>query len=368
MKINLLDLKAQYRTIEDEVNKVIKEVLESTHFIMGPNVKKLEEEIAEYTGVKYGIGVANGTDALMLTLRALGIGEGDEVITTPFTFFASAETTSVVGATPVFADIEKDTLCIDPESIEKNINSKTKAIIPVHIFGQMCDMDRIMEIANKHNLIVIEDACQAIGAEYKGKRAGSIGHVGCYSFFPTKNLGGYGDGGMIVTSDKELADKIKLLRVHGSKVKYHHEAIGYNSRLDEMQAAILRVKLKYIDKWNNSRYEHAHIYNELLKDLDIVLPTEREACKHVYHLYTIQSTRRDEIIECLKENEIASGIYYPIPVHLQEVYKHLGYKQGDIPNAEDACTKTFALPLYPEMTREQQEYVVTKIKDFFENK
>lgn len=363
MKVNLLDLKAQYETIKDEVESAIKEVLESAHFIMGPNVKKLEEEIAEYTGVKYGIGVANGTDALMLTLKALGIGQGDEVITTPFTFFASAETTSVVGATPVFADIEKDTLCIDPESIEKNITEKTKAIIPVHIFGQMCNMDRIMEIAKKHNLIVIEDACQAIGAEYKGKRAGSIGHVGCYSFFPTKNLGGYGDGGMIVTNDEKLADRIKLIRVHGSKVKYEHIAIGYNSRLDEMQAAVLRVKLNYIQKWNDSRKQHAHTYNELLKDTGIILPTEREDSLHVYHLYTIQSEKRDEIIKYLSENGIASGVYYPIPVHLQEVYQELGYKKGELSVAEDACTKTFALPLYPEMTKEQQHYVVDKIKE-----
>jgi dTDP-4-amino-4,6-dideoxygalactose transaminase len=363
LKVNLLDLKAQYETIKDEVEAAIKEVLESTHFIMGPNVKKLEEEIAEYTGVKYGIGVANGTDALMLTLKALGIGPGDEVITTPFTFFSSAETTSVVGATPVFADIEEDSLCIDPESIEKNITEKTKVIIPVHIFGQMCDMDRIMEIAEKHNLIVIEDACQAIGAEYKGKKAGSIGHVGCYSFFPTKNLGGYGDGGMIVTNDEKLADRLKLIRVHGSKVKYEHIAIGYNSRLDEMQAAVLRVKLKYIQKWNGLRNQHAHTYNELLKDTGIKLPTEREDCTHVYHLYTIQSEKRDEIIKHLSKNEIASGVYYPIPVHLQEVYKNLGYKKGDLPVAEDACTKTFALPLYPEMTKEQQEYVVATIKE-----
>lgn len=368
MKVDLLDLKAQYHNIEGEINKAIKEVLESSHFIMGPNVKELEKEIARYVGVKHGIGVGNGTDALMLTLRALGIGKGDEVITTPFTFFASAETTSVVGATPVFADIEKDTFCIDPDSIEKNITEKTKAIIPVHIFGQMCDMDRIMEIAKKHNLVVIEDACQAIGAEYKGKKAGSIGDVACFSFFPTKNLGGYGDGGMIVTNDDTLAEKIKLLRVHGSKVKYHHEVIGYNSRLDEIQAAVLRVKLKYIDKWNDLRRQHAYRYNELLKDLDVVVPNERENCKHVYHLYNIQSSNRDEIIDYLKKNGVATGIYYPIPVHLQKVYEHLGYKEGDIKVAEDACTKTFALPLYPEISEENQQYVVSKIKEFFQNK
>ncbi|WP_461614634.1 DegT/DnrJ/EryC1/StrS family aminotransferase [Clostridium sp. Marseille-QA1073] len=366
MKISLLDLHAQYRTIENEVNEAIKNVLESSTFIMGPNVKELESEIAKFTGVKHGIAVANGTDALMLTLKALDIKEGDEVITTPFTFFASAETTSVVGATPVFADIKEDTLCIDPDSIEKYITERTKAIIPVHIFGQMCDMDRIMEIANKHNLYVIEDACQAIGAEYKGKRAGSIGHASCYSFFPTKNLGAYGDAGMIVTNNDEIADKIRLLRAHGSKVKYYHTAIGHNSRLDEMQAAILRVKLKYIEKWNSERNKKAHIYNELLKDLDLVTPTEKEENYHVYHMYVVQSPKRDEIIAHLKANGVSTGIYYPVPVHVQEVYKHLGHTEGDFPVSEDVCTKTFALPLYPEITLEQQQYVVDKIKEFFD--
>lgn len=365
MKINLLDLHEQYKSIEKDVNEAIKEVLESSTFIMGPNVKALEKEVAEFTGVKHGIGVGNGTDALMLTLKALGIGPGDEVITTPFTFFASAETTSVVGATPVFADIKPDTLCIDEDKLESYITEKTKAIIPVHIFGQMCNMDKIMEIAKKHNLYVIEDACQAIGSEYKGKRAGSIGHVACYSFFPTKNLGCYGDGGMVVTNDDEIADKVRLLRAHGSKVKYHHITIGHNSRLDEMQAAILRVKLKHIEKWNSERNKKAHIYNELLKGVDVVTPTEKEGNYHVYHMYVIQSEKRDEIISYLKENGVATGIYYPVPVHLQEVYKHLGYKEGSLPVSEDACTKTFALPLYPEITLEAQQYVVDKIKEFF---
>lgn len=365
MKINLIDLKVQYENIESEINSAIKEVLDSSRFIMGENVKKLENEIAEFTGVKYGIGVGNGTDALKLILKALGIGPGDEVITTPFTFFASAETTSVVGATPVFADIEEKNFCIDPESIEEKITDKTKAIIPVHIFGQMCDMDKIMDIAKRHNLIVIEDACQAIGAEYKGKKAGSIGHVGCYSFFPTKNLGAYGDGGMVVTDDKDLAEKIKLLRVHGSKVKYHHEVIGYNSRLDEIQAAILRVKFKYIEQWNDLRKEKAHIYNELLSDVNIDLPVERKDCKHVYHLYTIGSNKRDELTNYLNKNGIATGIYYPIPVHRQSVYKYLNYEIGSLPVAEKACTRTFALPLYPEITIEDQKYVANKIIEFF---
>ena len=366
MKINLLDLQAQYITIKEEIDKAIQRVLDSSVYIMGPNVKKLEEDIAEFTGVKHGIGVANGTDALLLALEAVGVTAGDEVITTPFTFFASAETTSVLGATPVFADILPDTLCINPEEIEKYITEKTKAIIPVHIFGQMCDMDRIMEIARKHNLYVIEDCAQAIGAEYKGRRAGSIGDIGTYSFFPTKNLGGYGDGGMVVTNNDEFAERIRLLRSHGSKVKYTYVAIGHNSRLDEIQASILNVKFKYISQWNDARNIKAKIYNDLLKETNVVTPTEREGNKHIYHMYVIQSYKRDEIIGYLKEYGISTGIYYPSPVHLQQVYEDLGYKEGDLPIAEDACKKTFALPLYPEIELEKQEYVVRKIKEFFQ--
>lgn len=366
MKVELLDLKVQYSNIQEEIDKAIKEVLESTHFIMGPNVKELEKEIAEFTGVKHAIAVANGTDALMISLKALGVGPGDEVITTPFTFFASAETTSVLGATPVFADIDKNTLCIDPEKIEEKITEKTKAIIPVHIFGQMCQMDKIMEIANKYNIPVIEDACQAIGSEYKGKKAGSIGKAGTYSFFPTKNLGCYGDGGMIVTNDDELAEKMRLLRVHGSKKKYHHEVIGYNSRLDEIQAAVLRVKLKYLKQWNKLRYEKAHIYSELLKDTDIILPYEDKDCTHIYHQYVIRAKNRDEFVEFLKENGVSTAVYYPVPVQMLQVYKYLGYKEGDLPVAEETCKLTFALPMYPEIKREQQEYVVSCMKKFLQ--
>ncbi|KRQ87427.1 dTDP-3-amino-3,6-dideoxy-alpha-D-galactopyranose transaminase [Caloramator mitchellensis] len=362
--IQLLDLLAQYETMKDEMKEAVISTIESGHYILGPQVKKLEEDIARYCNVKHGIGVANGTDALVLTLKAFGIGEGDEVITSPFTFFASAETISQVGATPVFVDIEPDTYNIDAEKIEEKITEKTKAIIPVHIFGQMCDMDRIMEIARKHNLIVIEDACQAIGSEYKGKKAGSIGHAACFSFFPTKNLGGYGDGGMIVTNDDELAAKIRMLRFHGSKVKYYHDMLGFNSRLDELQAAILNVKFKYLDEWNNKRNEKAHIYNELLKDTSCKVPTEREYNKHIYHLYIIQHEKREELINFLKENGVATGIYYPVPLHLQNVYKYLGYKEGDLPNSEYASKRTFAIPLYPELTLEQQKYVANKIKEF----
>ena len=364
MEVKLLDLRAQYETIKDEINNAVISTIESGNYILGPEVKKLEKDIADYCGVKNAIGVASGTDALLLTLRAYGIGEGDEVITTPFTFFASAETVSMLGAKPVFADIDKDTYCIDANKIEEKITEKTKAIIPVHIFGQPCDMDKIMEIAKRHNLIVIEDACQAIGSEYKGKRAGSMGNAGCFSFFPTKNLGGYGDGGMVVTNDDEIADEIRLLRVHGMRPKYHHLVLGYNSRLDEIQAAVLNVKLKYLDGWNNKRAEKAEIYNELLKGTKCKTPFKADYAKHIYHLYIIQHEKRDELISYLKENGVATGIYYPIPLHLQKAYESLGYKEGDFPIAEHASKRTLAIPFYPEIDRKTQEYVADLIKKF----
>ncbi|CDF57743.1 DegT/DnrJ/EryC1/StrS family aminotransferase [Thermobrachium celere] len=367
MKLQLLDLKAQYETIKEEIKEAVINTIESGHYILGPQVKKLEEDIAKYCGVKHGIGVANGTDALVLTLKAFGIGEGDEVITTPFTFFASAETVSQVGATPVFVDVRPDTYCIDADKIEEKITSRTKAIIAVHIFGQMCDMDKIMDIANRHKLIVIEDACQAIGAEYKGKKAGSIGHAACFSFFPTKNLGGYGDGGMVVTNDDEIAQKIRMLRFHGSKIKYYHDMIGYNSRLDEIQAAILNVKFKYIDEWNNARKEKAHVYNELLRGTKCVTPYEDSKCKHIYHLYILQHENREELLKYLNENGVATGIYYPVPLHLQNVYKNLGYNEGDLPVSEMLSKRTFAIPLYPEITFDQQKYVADLIKKFDNN-
>ncbi|WP_286883306.1 DegT/DnrJ/EryC1/StrS family aminotransferase [Aneurinibacillus sp. UBA3580] len=367
-QIPLLDLKAQYQTIKEEIKAAIDEVLESGNYIMGPAVKKFEESLAEYCGVKYAIGVANGTDALLLTLDALGIGPGDEVITTPFTFFASAEVISQVGATPVFVDIEPDTYNLDVTKLEAAITSKTKAIIPVHIFGQPTDMDEIMEIANKYNVYVIEDACQAIGATYKGKKIGSIGTAGCFSFFPTKNLGGYGDGGIIVTNDEELARKVQILRVHGSYPKYYHSMIGYNSRLDALQAATLQIKLKYIDQWNQKRREKADFYNQSLKDLSIQLPFIKTGREAVYHLYIIQTEYRDELIQYLKENGISSGIYYPVPLHRQEVYAELDYTEGSLPESEKAALGTLALPLYPELTTEDQEYVISVVKDFFARK
>lgn len=363
MKIPLLDLQAQYHSIKDEIDAAIMEVLESCRFILGDKVKELEEKIAAYSGVKYGIGVANGTDALILSLEALGIGEGDEVITTSFTFFATTESISRVGARPVFVDIDPKTFNLDVNLIKEKITEKTKAIIPVHLFGQPADMDAIMKLAQKYNLKVIEDACQAIGAEYKGKKIGSFGDTACFSFFPSKNLGGAGDGGMVVANDAQVFEKIRLLRQHGSSKKYCHTILGHNSRLDEIQAAMLLVKLKYLDLWNEKRRKNAYLYNELLKGTDVITPYEIEDIKHVYHLYVVRAKNRDSLAEKLKQNGIASGVYYPLPLHLQEVYRDLGYQRGDLPESEKASLETLALPLYPEMSEEKVRKVVQILTD-----
>jgi dTDP-4-amino-4,6-dideoxygalactose transaminase len=363
MNIPLLDLQAQSMQIKDKMDKAVLDVIQGGRYILGPEVKELEKEIAEYCGTKNGIGVANGTDALLLVLKAWGIGPGDEVITSPFTFFASAEVISQVGATPVFVDVEPETLNIDVKLLESKINERTKAIIAVHIFGQMADMDSLMQLANKHNLLVLEDACQAIGAEYKGRKAGSIGHAGCFSFFPTKNLGGYGDGGMIVTDDATLAEKIRVLRAHGSKVKYHHTDIGYNSRLDEIQAAILRVKFPHLDNWNDARREKARLYTSWLNGTAYITPCEAPEQKHVFHLYILRSKKREAVMKELQQRGISTAIYYPVPLHLQEVYSSLGYRLGDMPVAEQATQEAFAIPLFPELTKEQMEYIVATLKE-----
>lgn len=365
MQIQFLDLKAQYETIKEEIKEVLTETIESGQYIMGPNVKAFEKEIASYLGVKHAIAVANGTDALVLALDALGIGPGDEVITSPYTFFASAECISRVGAKPVFADIDPNTFNINNEDIERKITKRTKAIIPVHIFGQAADMDKIIALAEEYGLHVIEDACQAIGAELNGRKAGTIGKVACFSFFPTKNLGCYGDGGLMVTNDDELADKIRLLRVHGSSKKYFHEVIGYNSRLDEVQAAVLRVKLKYIDAWNESRRQKAKLYSELLKDAPVQTPAMKDEKSHVYHLYTILAPNREELRKYLEQKAIPTGVYYPLPLHLQEVYKNLGYSKGDLPVAEETCEKNLSLPLYPELPEEHIKYVADAVVEFY---
>ncbi len=396
MNISLIDLKRQYQTIKEEADKKVLEILSSAQYIMGENVKEFEKEISEYLGVKHSISVGNGTDALIIALKALGIGEGDEVITTPYTFFATAESISIVGATPVFVDVDIDTYNIDPEKIEEKITDKTKAIMPVHIFGQPCDMDSINKIAKKDNLKVIEDACQAIGAEYKEKMIGGISDIACFSFFPTKNLGCAGDGGMIVTNDDNLATICRALRTHGSgtdghkayniihnieedttedkgtdntvynPLKYYNYLIGQNSRLDELQAAILRIKLRELDKWNDARRENARFYNEKLKDTKFITPFEDENSKHVYHLYILQSENRIELVNYLKDKGIATGVYYPVPLHLQKAYKDLGYKEGDLPNAEYLSHRTFAIPIFPELTDEEKEYIVEKLKKFGE--
>ena len=364
MAIPLVDLKAQYETIKDEVNEAIREVLESQSFILGPKVAELEERIADYCDVKYGVGVASGSDALLLSLMAIGVGCGDEVITAPFTFFATAGSISLLGAKPIFVDIDPKTYNINPELIEEKITAKTRAIIPVHLYGQCADMDPILEIAGKHGAYVIEDAAQAIGAKYRDREAGSMGNLGCLSFFPTKNLGGYGDGGMILTDDEELAEKLKILRAHGSKPKYYHSVVGCNSRLDALQATILLAKLKHLDKWNEGRRQNAEIYDFLLADMDVITPHVEGFNHHIYHQYVIRVEDRDELKAFLKEEGIGTEIYYPVPLHLQECYSELGYKQGEMPVSEEAAKHVLALPIFPELTQEQQEQIVKLIGEF----
>ena len=392
MNIPLVDLKAQYKLVEEKVGKAVMEVLSSANYIMGKEVIEFEKEFAEYIGVKHAISVGNGTDALVLALMACGIGKGDEVITTPFTFFSTAESISLVGAIPVFVDVEKETYNIDPLKIEEKITEKTKAIMPVHIFGQSAKMDEIMEIAKKHNLKVIEDAAQAVGSEYKGAKTGAIGDVGCFSFFPTKNLSCAGDGGIITTSDDNIAIIARALRTHGSgengqkaynllnnvneeirtsegyddtvynPLKYYNYLIGFNTRLDALQAAILRVKLPNIDNWNEKRRENAKLYDEKLKDADLTLPVSIPESKSVYNMYVMQSKNREEMINKLKEKGISTGVYYPVPIHLQKAYEKLGYKEGDMPVAEYLSHRTFAIPIFPELSIEQKDYIVDTIK------
>ncbi|MEW5706978.1 MAG: DegT/DnrJ/EryC1/StrS family aminotransferase [Actinomycetota bacterium] len=368
MSIPLLDLKAQYDSIKDELESAVLSVLRSGHYILGPKVEELEKAIANYCGVKYAVAVANGTDALVLSLDAMGIGPGDEVITSPFTFFASAESISRVGAKPVFVDIDPGTYNLVPDQIEQKITNRTKAIIPVHIFGQPAEMDEILDIASRHNLKVIEDACQAIGAQYRGRKIGSLGDAACFSFFPSKNLGGAGDGGIVVTNDEDLANRIKMLRQHGSDRKYYHSLIGYNSRLDALQAAILLVKLKYIDTWNDARRQKAHYYNKLFAGTNVITPVELNHVKHVYHLYIIRVPNRNEVESALKAKGIGCGVYYPVPLHLQDAYKDLGYSQGDLPVSEAACHETMAIPLYPELDIRDMERIASIVKEAIANK
>jgi dTDP-4-amino-4,6-dideoxygalactose transaminase len=362
--VPILDLQAQYQSIKDEIDEAVLDVMESGYFVLGPNVKALEAEVAAYVGCQYGVGVASGTDALRLALEALDIGPGDEVITTPFTFVATANTISHAGAKPVFVDIDPRTFNIVPDQIEEAITERTKALVPVHLYGQPAQMDAIMDIARRHNLFVIEDCAQAIGAENNGRRVGSFGDVACFSFYPTKNLGAFGDAGMVTTNDPELAERVTMLRQQGSNKRYYHDVLGFNSRLDEMQAALLRVKLRYLDEWQVRRGKIAAQYDQLLGDLDIETPFVRPDVTHVYHQYTIRVARRDELHEFLRERDVGSMIYYPLPLHLQRMYDDLGYAEGSLPVSERAGREVLSLPMYPELTDEQVQIVADKINEF----
>ena len=363
--ISVLDLKAQYDSIKDEIDTAIAEVLVSTRFVLGPAVSELEKRVAAYCCCEFGVGVASGTDALRLTLTAMGIGPGDEVITTPFTFIATANTVSHCGATPVFVDIDPRTYNLEPVAVEAAITERTKAILPVHLFGHPADMDPILESANAHGLYVIEDAAQAIGARYKGRLTCSMGHAGCLSFYPTKNLGAYGDGGMVVTQDAALAERVDVLRRQGSKRKYHADVLGFNSRLDALQAAILGVKLDHLDEWNEARRHVARCYDALLADLPVTIPYESPDVRHVYHQYTIRAPRRDELAAYLKERGIGTMIYYPVPLHLQGLYAGLGYGEGSLPVSEQASCEVVSLPMYAELTRAQQREIAGGIREFY---
>ncbi len=365
MKVTLVDLVAQYKTIKNEMDDAIHAVLDSGHFILGEANTELEKNLANYIGVKHALGCGSGTDALQLAMMAHGIKAGDEIISIPMTFVATIEVMVLLGIKPVFVDVDPKTYCIDPDQIEKKITKKTRAIVPVHLYGQSADMDPIMEIARQHNLIVIEDCAQAIGATYKGRKTCTLGDIGCISFFPGKNLGAYGDAGAVLTNDDEIAKKIRMIRVHGSASKYQHLLLGINSRLDSIQAAVINVKLKYIDRWNEKRRQHAARYTKLLSDLkNVVLPYTPTYNVHTFHQYTLQVKDRDGFQNFLKEKGIATGIHYPIPLHLQPAFRSLGLKQGDFPISEQIARQVISLPMYPEIPADHQNYVVEQIHEF----
>lgn len=372
--VPLLDLRAQYAPLREELLEAVERVFESQAFILGAEVEKLEAEFASYSQTKHAIGCASGSDALLLALMATDVKAGDEVVTTPYSFFATASSIARLDAAPRFVDIEPDTYNISVEKIEDAITERTRAVMPVHLFGQCAAMDAINEIASKRSLHVIEDAAQAVGSEERGgRRAGSMGAIGCFSFYPTKNLGGAGDGGIMTTNDDALAQRLKTLRVHGGATKYHHTEIGVNSRLDALQAAVLRVKLPHLDDWSNARAAHAEAYRRLFADAglceEMELPREREGVRHIYNQFVVRvrgEGRRDALIEHLKNARIGSEVYYPVPLHLQECFRHLGHREGDFPEAERAARETLALPVYPELTAQQQERVVSSIRSFFD--
>jgi dTDP-4-amino-4,6-dideoxygalactose transaminase len=376
MNVPLLDLKAQYAPLREEIRKAVDEVMDSQMFILGPKVEELEKAVAAYSRVPYALGVSSGTDALLIALMALDLKPGDEVITTPFTFFSTAGAVSRLGGVPKFVDIDPKTYNIDVSKIEKAVTPRTRAIIPVHLFGQCVNMDPILAVAKKHNLAVIEDAAQSIGAEYHGKRSGAIGTMGIFSFFPSKNLGGFGDGGMVITHDPTLYEKLKILRVHGSKPKYYHKIIGGNFRLDALQAAILLVKLPRLDAWSLQRRRNAEFYNRKLRMSglverglavrpDPVYAESGDQHYHIYNQYTIKVKDRDKLRAFLTEKHIGTEIYYPVPLHLQECFKGLGYKKGDFPVSEEAAESVLSIPIYPELTDAQKEYVFDSIAEFY---
>ena len=370
MNVPLLDLKEQNEYLRPEIEAALRSVLDSNGFILGPEVAELEKELAVYCESKYAIGCASGSDAILLALMAYDIGPGDEVITTPYSFFATVSSITRLGATPVFVDIDPATYNIDVGKVEAKITSRTRAIEPVHLYGQCAEMEALSLITEAHGVPIVEDAAQAIGAEENNKRAGSMGEIGCFSFYPSKNLGGMGDGGFVTTNDEQLADKLRALRVHGSHEKYYHKYVGLNSRLDGFQGAVLRVKLPHLESWTERRRENAGYYRELFTDHglteQVVLPVERENARHIYNQYVIRvADRRDELRTFLTEHGVGTDVYYPVPLHLQECFNYLGGAKGDLPEAEKAADETLALPIYPELRREQQEFVVETIGSFF---
>jgi dTDP-4-amino-4,6-dideoxygalactose transaminase len=382
MKVPQLDLSAQYQTIRDEVRAAVDRVFESQQFVMGAEVEALENEIASYSQAQFAVGCASGSDALLLALLSCGIGPDDEVITTPFSFFATASTIARLGARPVFVDIDERTFNINPSLVREKITARTKAIVPVHLYGQCAEMYPLIELSRQElpqtahgnagaPIPIIEDAAQAIGAEDARRRAGSMGTIGCFSFYPSKNLGGAGDGGMLTTNDLEHAQRLRMLRLHGEERKYHHKIIGINSRLDALQAAVLRVKLRYLDEWTEARQRRAQRYELMFADAglseQVEPPFVRKGARHIFHQFAIRvrGGRRDALREHLRERGVGTDIYYPVPLHLQECFAYLGYKEGDFPVAEQAAKETLALPVFPELTDEQQDYVVSSIAEFF---
>lgn len=367
LNIQMVDLTTQYKKIKPEIDEAIHRVLDSGHYILGKEVGEFEAAAAKYLGTRHAIGCASGTDALQVALMALGIGPGDEVVTTSFTFVATTETIVLLGAKPVYVDIDPQTYNIDPAAIEKVLTSKTKAILPVHLYGHPVDMDAVMDVAKKHGIPVIEDTAQAMGAEYKGRKVGGIGTMGCISFFPSKNLGAFGDAGMVVTNDDELAAKLRMIILHGSKKRYYHEVLGINSRLDTLQAAILNVKLRYLEQWHEARRASARFYDRLLRGKRVVTPFEAPYARHIFHQYTLRLQNRDKVADALAQKKIPHAIYYPIPLHLQQAYAAVGLPKGRLPETERAAAEVLSLPIHTELTEDQQRFIAHTVLESLGN-